>query len=48
VPVFVMNGTRTSDGPGPCVKHLPPAEAGALVAAHLAVYGSKPPQGWTG
>jgi hypothetical protein len=48
VPVFVINGTRTSDGPGPGLKHLPPAEAGALVAARLAVHGEKPPQGWPG
>jgi hypothetical protein len=48
VTLFVINGTRTSDGPGPGVKHLPRAEAGALVAAHLAVHGEKPPQGWTG
>jgi hypothetical protein len=48
VPVFVINGTRTSDGPGPGVRHLPPAEAGALVAARVAVHGEKPPQGWTG
>jgi hypothetical protein len=48
VPVFVINGTRTSDGPGPGVKHLPPAEAGALVAARIAVAGENPPQGWPG
>jgi hypothetical protein len=48
VPVFVLNGTRTSDGPGPGVKHLPPAEAGALVAARIAVHGDKPPAGWPG
>jgi hypothetical protein len=48
VPVFVVNGTRTSAGPGPGVKHLPRAEAGALVAARLAVHGTEPPQGWSG
>jgi hypothetical protein len=48
VPVFVLNGTRTSDGPGPGLKHLPLAEAGALVAARLAVHGGQPPQGWPG
>jgi hypothetical protein len=48
VPVFVINGTRTSDGPGPGVKHLPRAEAGRLVAARLAVPGEQPPHGWSG
>jgi len=46
VPVFVTNGVRTSDGPGPGVKHVPPAEAGALIAARVAVHGDRPPQGW--
>jgi hypothetical protein len=48
VPVFVINGVRTSDGPGPGLKHLPPAEAGALIAAKVAVAGDRPPQGWAG
>jgi hypothetical protein len=48
VPVFVLNGTRTSDGPGPGVKRLPRAEAGALVSARLAVAGDQPPTGWSG
>jgi hypothetical protein len=48
VPVFLLNGTRTSAGPGPGVKHLPPAEAGALVTARLAVPGEQPPPGWSG
>jgi hypothetical protein len=48
VPVFLLNGTRTSAGPGPGVKHLHPAEAGALVSAHLAVAGDQPPRGWSG
>jgi hypothetical protein len=48
VPVFVLNGTRTRDGPGPGLKHLPPEEAGALVAARVAVHGDKPPPGWAG
>jgi len=48
VPVFVTNAVRTSDGPGPGVKHVPPAEASALVAAKLAVHGEQPPRGWPG
>ena len=35
MPVFVANGVRTSAGPGPGVKHLPPDEAGRQVAALL-------------
>jgi hypothetical protein len=46
VPVFVTTGVRTSDGPGPGVKHLPPAEASRLVNARVAVAGDKPPRGW--
>jgi hypothetical protein len=48
VPVFVTNATKTSDGPGPGVKRLPPAEATALVAAKVAVHGEQPPRGWPG
>jgi hypothetical protein len=48
VPVFVINGTRTSAGPGPGVKRLPRAEAGALVTARMAVPGEQPPHGWSG
>jgi hypothetical protein len=48
VPVFVINAVRTSDDPGPGVKMLPPAEAGALVAARIAVHGDQPPTGWSG
>ncbi len=43
VAVFVVNGTRTSQGPGPGPLKLPPLEAGALVRQRLAIYGSKPP-----
>lgn len=46
VPVFLLVGVRTSDGPGPGVKHLPPAEAGSLVSRRLAVHGETPPHGW--
>jgi hypothetical protein len=48
VPVFLLNAVRTSAGPGPGLKMLPPAEAGALVAARLAVHGEQPPIGWPG
>jgi hypothetical protein len=48
VPVFVINAVRTSAGPGPGVKHLPRAEAGALVNARMAVHGEQPPHGWSG
>ena len=46
VAVFVTNGTRTSQGPGPGPKTLPPAEAAALVRDKLAVYGSQAPRGF--
>jgi hypothetical protein len=46
VPVFLLNGTRTSAGPGPGLKHLPPLEASALVRAKLAVPGTDPPRGY--
>src|SRR5690348_5334001 len=48
VPVFVTNGVRTSDGPGPGVKRVPPAEASALLADRVAVPGDKPPRNWSG
>jgi hypothetical protein len=48
VTVFVTNGVRTSDGPGPGVKRVPPAEAQALYAGRVAVTGDQPPRGWTG
>ncbi len=43
VTVYVVNGTRTSAGPGPGPMELPPAEAGALYRQRLAVYGDRPP-----
>ncbi|HET9966908.1 MAG TPA: hypothetical protein VFQ68_01655 [Streptosporangiaceae bacterium] len=46
VPVFVTNAVRTSDGPGPGVKHLPPAEANRLISARYAVGGESPPRGF--
>ena len=46
--VFVTVAVRTSDGPGPGVKHVPPAEASALIAAKHAVPGEQPPRGWPG
>jgi hypothetical protein len=46
--VFGVNGTRTSDGPGPGPKRLPADEASALIAAHLAIAGSEPPDGYQG
>ncbi len=48
VPVYLTNATRTSAGPGPGVKHLPPAEANALIYAKLAVAGDRPPRGMDG
>jgi hypothetical protein len=48
VPVFVTVAVRTSDGPGPGVRRVPPAEAAALVGARHAVYGEKPPRGFPG
>jgi hypothetical protein len=46
VPVFLTNGVRTSGGSGPGVVRVPPAEAGRLVKARLAVHGEAPPRGW--
>jgi hypothetical protein len=49
VPVFVINAVRVSTGETtPGLVHLPPAEAGALVTARLAVHGEQPPIGWPG
>jgi hypothetical protein len=48
VEVFLLNATRTSAGPGPGVKLVPPAEASTLVAAKVAVPGEAPPRGWPG
>lgn len=46
VAVYLTNGTRTSAGPGPGLKYLPPDEAGRLVGARLATYGERPPRGY--
>jgi hypothetical protein len=46
VPVFLLNATRTSSGPGPGVRLLPPAEAARLIAMKMAVAGESPPRGW--
>jgi hypothetical protein len=46
VAVYLTNGTRTSQGPGPGVKRLPPDEAGRLVSARLAAFGEAPPRGY--
>jgi hypothetical protein len=48
VPVFVSVAVRTTAGPGPGVKLVPPAEASRLVSAKLAVHGERPPRGWPG
>jgi hypothetical protein len=47
VTVFVTNAVRTSDGPGPGVKRLPPGEAATLVGNRRAVYGDQPPRGFS-
>jgi hypothetical protein len=39
----VVNGTRTSAGPGPGPLSLPPLEAAALVRQRFAVYGDRAP-----
>jgi hypothetical protein len=46
VTVFLTNATRTSQGPGPGPKDLPPEEAAALLAARIAVPGPHPPAGF--
>ena len=44
VTIYLTNGTRTSQGPGPGVKTLPATDAGRLVSAKYAVYGSRNPE----
>ncbi len=44
VTVYVTNGVRTSQGPGPGVKQLPAGEAGALVGMKYAAYGDRSPE----
>jgi hypothetical protein len=46
--IFLVNATRTSAGSGPGPVQVPAAEAAALVAAKLAIYGDQPPRGWPG
>jgi hypothetical protein len=46
VAVYVTTAVRTSDGPGPGVKRVPPDEAGRLVGDRRAVYGEQPPFGF--
>ena len=48
VTIFVTNGVRTSQGPGPGVKVLPASEAGAIVSMKYAVYGDRDPSQSTG
>ena len=43
VTIYVVNGTRTSQGPGPGPKVPPATEANALLTARLAVYGDRAP-----
>jgi hypothetical protein len=46
VSVYVTTAVRTSDGPGPGHKRVPPDEAGRLVGNRRATYGDKPPRGF--
>jgi hypothetical protein len=47
VTVFVAaGGIRTSDGPGPGVRHVSPAEAAWLIQMRYAVAGETPPRGF--
>ena len=46
VPVFVTTGIRTSGGSGPGVVHVPPDEAGRIVADHHGVPGTVAPRGY--
>lgn len=46
VPVFMVVAVRTSQGSGYGVRHLPPAEAAALVRMKYAVAGDRPPANW--
>lgn len=41
--VYVVNGTRTSQGPGPGPKTLPVSEASALIGMRFAVPGTRAP-----
>jgi hypothetical protein len=46
VPVFLTTGIRTSAGPGPGVRRVPPDEAGRIVADRLGVMGETAPAGY--
>lgn len=46
VPVFVTVAVRTSAGPGPGVRRVPPAEAGWLIRQKYASAGTEPPSGY--
>lgn len=43
VTIFLTNAVRTSQGPGPGVKHLPASEASRLIHMKYAVYGETDP-----
>lgn len=46
VPVYVTTAVRTSAGPGPGVRRVPPDEASWLVRERKGVYGTEPPRGF--
>jgi hypothetical protein len=46
--VFVTVAVRTSDDPGPGVKHLPRAEASVLIGTRMAAADGEPPLSWPG
>jgi len=46
VDVYLSVAVRTSAGPGPGPKRLPPAEAADLIKRKAAVYGTQPPRGF--
>jgi hypothetical protein len=45
IPVYLVNATRTSAGPGPGPKSLPAGEAAWLVRQKLAIFGTAAPRG---
>lgn len=42
--IFVLNGTRTSAGPGPGPMQLPASECSRLLSMKMAVPGSRAPE----
>ena len=46
VAIYLVNAIQTSGGSGPGPVTVPAREAGELVKARLATYGSKPPRDW--